>query len=175
MSTFKLDKAHSGIDFNVKHMMVAKARGEFKEFDVSVTGDINNLESLQVTVEIDANSINTNNEDRDNHLRSADFFEVENHPKIILKGESIKKLSDTEYELTAQVTIRDTTNTETFQVEFNGTAKNPMDGSTITGFDVVGKINREAYGLTWNAALETGGVLVSKDVALNANFEFVVE
>lgn len=175
MSTFKLDKVHSGIAFNVKHMMVARAKGEFKEFDVQVEGDINNLESLQITAEIDANSINTNNEDRDNHLRSADFFDADNHPKITLKGESINKLSDTEYELTAQVTIRGTTNTEIFQVEFNGTAKNPMDGSTITGFDVTGKINREAYGLTWNAALETGGVLVGKDVNLSANFEFVVE
>src|SRR5690606_35906835 len=106
MSTFKLDKVHSGIAFQVKHMMVAKAKGEFKDFDVTVTGDINNLESLQISAEINAASVNTNNEDRDNHLRSADFFDVENHPKVTIKGESIKKISDTEYELTAQVTIR---------------------------------------------------------------------
>ena len=175
MSTFTLDKVHSAIAFQVKHMMISKAKGEFKDFDVKVSGDINDLVNLQIEVEIDVNSINTNNEDRDNHLRSADFFDAENHPKITLKSEAIKKISDNEYELTAQVTIRGTTQTETFTVEHNGTAKNPMDGSTVTGFDVTGKINREAYGLTWNAALETRGVLVGRDVTLNAGFEFIVE
>lgn len=175
MSTFQLDKAHSAITFQVRHMMVSKAKGEFTDFDVKVTGDINNIESLQVTAEIDAASINTNHADRDNHLRSADFFDVENHPKITVKSQSIKKLSDTEYELTAQVTIKGVTKTETFRIEYNGLAKHPMTGSMIAGFDVSGKINREDYGLTWNAALETGGVLIGKEVFLNANFEFVVE
>lgn len=175
MSTFKLDKAHSGIAFQVKHMMIAKAKGEFTDFDVSVEGDLNNLEGLNIQATIDASSISTNNEDRDGHLRSADFFDVEQYPHIKIQSQSIKKISDSEYELTAQVTIKDVTNTETFTVEYNGTSKNPMDGSTVSGFDVEAKINREAYGLTWNAALETGGVLIGKDVKLSANFEFVIE
>lgn len=175
MTKFNLDTVHSGVEFSVKHMMVAKAKGEFKNFAVDVEGDINNLENLSVEVTIDAASINTNNEDRDGHLRSGDFFDVENYQNIKLKSESIKKVSDDEYEMTALVTIKDVSNKETFSVEFNGTSKNPMDGSTVAGFEVSGKINREAYGLTWNAPLETGGVLVGKDVKLTGNFEFVVE
>ncbi|GAE24957.1 hypothetical protein JCM9140_923 [Halalkalibacter wakoensis JCM 9140] len=175
MTTFKLDKVHSGIGFSVKHMMVSKAKGEFKDFDVQIEGDIENLEALNVNVEVKTASIDTNNDDRDGHLRSADFFDSENYPVIKIQSESIKKVSDEEYEMTAQVTVKDVTKTETFTVEYNGTSKNPMDGSTVAGFDVEGKLNREAYGLTWNAALETGGVLVGKDVKLQANFEFVVE
>lgn len=156
-------------------MMVSKTKGEFNDFDVQVTGDINDIENLQVMAEINVASINTNQEDRDNHLRSADFFDAENHPKITVKSQSIKKISDHEYEMTAQVTIKGTTNTETFRIQYNGLAKNPMDGSMVAGFEVTGQINREDYGLTWNAALETGGVLIGKEVFLNANFEFVVE
>ncbi|TWI59092.1 YceI family protein [Halalkalibacter nanhaiisediminis] len=175
MTIFKLDKVHSGVTFQVKHMMVSKTKGEFKDFDVDVNGDINNLEGLKVNIIVDAASIDTNNEDRDGHLRSADFFDVESYPNIKIESASIKKVSDEEYEMTAEVTIKDVTKTEVFTVEYNGTSKNPMDGSTVAGFDVEGKINREAYGLTWNAALETGGVLVGKDVKLIANFEFVIE
>src|SRR5690554_4421927 len=175
MATFKLDSVHSGVAFQIKHLMVAKVKGEFKDFDVQLDGDLNNLEALKIDVTVAAASIDTNNEDRDGHLRSADFFEVENYPSIKIVGDSIKKVSDNEYELTANVTIKDVTNKEKFLVEFNGTSKNPMDGSVVTGFDVEGKINREDYGLTWNAPLETGGVLVGKDVKLQANFEFVVE
>lgn len=175
MSTFILDKVHSGIGFRVKHMMIATAKGEFKDFDVNVQGDLNNLEGLQIEVKIDAASINTNNSDRDNHLRSPDFFDVEKYKYITIKGESIKKISDDEYELTASVTIRDVTHSETFKVQFNGVSKHPMNGSTVAGFDVEGKINREKYGLTWNAPLETGGFLVGKDVNVSGNFEFVVQ
>lgn len=175
MSTFKLDKAHSGVAFQIKHMMISKVKGEFTEFDVNLEGDLNNLEGLNVKATVETASINTNSEDRDGHLRSADFFDSENYPTITIQGESIKKLSDELYELTAAVTIKDVTKNEVFKVEYNGTSKNPMDGSTVTGFDIEGTINREDYGLTWNAALETGGVLVGKEVKLSANFEFVVE
>lgn len=174
MSIFTLDKAHSGIGFQVKHMMVSKVKGEFKNFDVVVEGDINNLEALKINATIDVTSISTNNADRDGHLRTGDFFDAENYQAIKIEGQSIKKISDDEYELTALVTIKDVTNTEKFTVEFSGVSKNPMDGSTVTGFDVEGKINREDYGLTYNAALETGGFLIGKDVKLSANFEFVV-
>lgn len=175
MSKFTLDKAHSGVGFRVKHMMVTTVKGEFTDFDVQVEGDIDNLEGLNIVATIQAASISTNNDDRDAHLRSGDFFDVEKFPAITIRGNSMKKLSDDEYELTAAVTIRDVTLTETFKVEYNGLSKNPWDGSSVTGFDIEGKINREAYGLTWNAALETGGVLVGKDVKLSANFEFKVE
>ncbi len=174
MAAFILDKVHSGIGFQVKHMMVSKTKGEFTDFDVKIEGDLNNLEASKWTINIDSASINTNNKDRDNHLRSSDFFDAENYPKINFVSESIKKISEDEYEITGLLTIKEVTNTETFQVEFNGTSKSPMDGSIIAGFDGEGKVNRETYGLTWNAPLETGGVLVGKNVKLNVNFEFIL-
>ncbi|GEL78530.1 YceI family protein [Tenuibacillus multivorans] len=175
MSNVQLDKVHSALNFTVKHMMVSKAKGEFKNFDVDFKGDINNLEEAKVTFSIDVDSIETNNEDRDGHLKSEDFFDVENHPKIVFEGTSVNKVGDSEYEVTGNLTIRGTTNQETFKVDFNGLAKDPMQGNMIAGFDVEGKINREAYGLEWNAALETGGVLIGKDVNFTAGLEFVVE
>lgn len=174
MSNFQLDKVHSSITFQVKHLMVSKAKGEFNQFDVEVEGDVDQLESAKVKVTVQAASVDTKNEDRDNHLRSGDFFDVENFPAITFVSDSIKKVSEDEYEVTGQLTIKGVTNKETFKVEFNGKSKNPMDGSIVAGFDVEGKINREDYGLTWNAALETGGFLIGKDVKLLGSFEFVV-
>jgi len=174
MTVLTFDQVHSGVAFQVKHMMVSKTKGEFTSFDVQIDGDVNQLEAAKWTVSIDTASIDTNNEDRDNHLRSGDFFDAEQYPKITFVSDSIQKVSENEYEVTGQLTLKGVTNTETFNVEFNGTSKSPMDGSTIAGFDAEGKINREAYGLTWNAPLETGGVLVGKDVKFSANFEFVV-
>ncbi|MCI2255950.1 YceI family protein [Domibacillus sp. PGB-M46] len=174
MAVLTFDQVHSGIAFQVKHMMVSKTKGEFTSFDVEIDGDVNQLEAAKWTVSIDTASIDTNNEDRDNHLRSGDFFNAEQHPKITFISDTIQKISENEYEVTGQLTLKGVTNTETFTVEYNGTSKSPLDGSTIAGFDAEGKINREAYGLTWNAPLETGGVLVGKDVKFSANFEFVV-
>ncbi|MCM3790446.1 YceI family protein [Domibacillus indicus] len=174
MAVLTFDQVHSGIAFQVKHMMVSKTKGEFTSFDVQIDGDVNQLEAAKWTVSIDTASIDTNNADRDNHLRSGDFFNAEQHPEITFISDTIQKVSENEYEVTGQLTLKGVTNTETFTVEYNGTSKSPMDGSTIAGFDAEGKINREAYGLTWNAPLETGGVLVGKDVKFSANFEFVV-
>ncbi|WNS80429.1 YceI family protein [Domibacillus sp. DTU_2020_1001157_1_SI_ALB_TIR_016] len=174
MAVLTFDQVHSGIAFQVKHMMVSKTKGEFTSFNVQFDGDINQLEAAKWAVSIDTASIDTNNEDRDNHLRSGDFFNAEQHPKITFISDTIQKVSENEYEVTGQLTLKGITNTETFTVEYNGTSKSPLDGSTIAGFDAEGKINREAYGLTWNAPLETGGVLVGKDVKFSANFEFVV-
>ncbi|MFP7477939.1 YceI family protein [Terribacillus saccharophilus] len=175
MAVLKLDKAHSSISFTVKHMMVSKAKGKFEDFDVQFSGDLNDLDNSSVTATIQAATINTGNADRDGHLQSGDFFDAANHPVMTFKSKSVKKVSDDEFEITGDFTIKDVTNEETFKVEYNGTSKNPMDGSTIAGFEVEGKINREAYGLTYNAALETGGVLIGKDVKFTADFEFVVE
>ncbi|MFY4775345.1 YceI family protein [Metabacillus sp. RGM 3146] len=175
MTALKLDKVHSDVNFQIKHMMVSKSKGSFTNFDVEFNGDLNNLEASDVKVTIDAASINTGNADRDGHLKSGDFFETEKYPNMTFVSKSIRKLTDEEYEVTGDFTIKDVTKTETLKAEYNGTSKNPMDGSTVTGFDVEGKINREDYNLTWNAALETGGVLVGKEVKFTCNFEFVVE
>ncbi|MFC7321598.1 YceI family protein [Halobacillus campisalis] len=173
MTTLTLDKVHSAIDFQIKHMMVSKAKGEFEDFEVEFNGDLSNVENASVKVTIPVASINTGNEDRDNHLRTGDFFEAEKYPNMVFESKSIKKISDEEYEVTGDFTIKGVTNEETFTVEYNGTSKSPMDGSTVAGFDVSGKVNREAYGMTYNAALETGGMLLGKDVKFEGNFEFI--
>jgi|SRR5690625_2334254 len=170
-----LDKVHSAISFEVKHMMVSKAKGQFKDFDIDFSGSFDDLENASVKATIKVDSIDTNNGDRDNHLKSGDFFDAETHPEIVFVSKSIKKVSDSEYDVTGDLTIRGTTNEETFRVDYNGTAKDPMQGKTIAGADFNGTIDREKYGLTWNAALETGGVLVGKDVKIHGGLEFVVE
>lgn len=175
MANVTLDKVHSSLFFQVKHMMVSRAKGEFKDFDVDFQGDFNDLENAKVKVVIKADSINTNNADRDAHLKSADFFDVENYPEATFESTSVVKVGEDEYEVAGNMTIKDVTRQETFKVTFNGLAKDPMQGKTIAGADLEGKINREDYGLTWNAALETGGVLVGKEVKITGSFEFVVE
>lgn len=174
MSTLTLDKVHSTLDFQIKHMMVSKAKGEFKNFEVNFNGDLNDLESSQITLTIPVKSIHTGNEDRDGHLRSGDFFQADQYPNMIFESKTIKKVSDDEYEVTGDFTIKGVTNEETFTVEYNGTSKSPLDGSTVAGFDVSGKVNREAYGMKYNAAMETGGMLLGKDVKFEGNLEFIV-
>lgn len=170
-----LDKVHSALAFEVKHMMVSKAKGQFKDFDIEFNGSFDDLTNASVKVTVKVDSIDTNNEDRDNHLKSADFFDSESHPEVVFVSKSIKKVSDNEFDVTGDLTIRGNTKEETFRIEYNGTAKDPMQGKTIAGADFHGTINREDYGLTWNAALETGGVLVGKEIKLHGGFEFIVE
>ena len=174
MATLTLDKVHSSLDFQIKHMMVSKAKGEFTNFDVDFNGDLDNLTSASIKVTIPVTSIDTGNEDRDGHLRSGDFFEAEKYPNLVFESKSITKKSDDEYEVTGDFTIKGVTKEEIFVVEYNGKSKSPLDGSTVAGFDVSGKVNREAYGMTYNAAMETGGFLLGKDVKFEGNFEFVV-
>jgi polyisoprenoid-binding protein YceI len=174
MTTLTLDKVHSSLDFQIKHMMVSKAKGEFTDFDVDFNGDLNDLTAANIKVTISVKSIDTGNEDRDGHLRSGDFFEADQYPNMVFESKSIKKKSDEEYDVTGNFTIKGVTKEETLTVEYNGTSKSPLDGSTVAGFDVSGKVNREAYGMTYNAAIETGGFLLGKDVKFEGNFEFVV-
>ncbi len=170
MTNFTLDKTHSGIDFSIKHMMVSKVKGEFTDFDVTVTGDINDLSSLNVKASVKVDSIDTNNADRNGHLKSGDFFDVEQYPEITFVSKSL-----TNNTITGDLTIKDVTNEETFDLEFNGVHKSPMTGGDVTGLVVSGSINRERYGLTWNQALETGGVMVGKDVKFEVGAEFAIE
>ena len=174
MTTLTLDQVHSSLDFQIKHMMVSKAKGEFTDFDVEFNGDLKDLTAANIKVTISVKSIDTGNEDRDGHLRSGDFFEADHYPNMVFESTSIKKKSEEEYEVTGNFTIKGVTKEETFTVEYNGTSKSPLDGSTVAGFDVSGKINREAYGMTYNAAIETGGFLLGRDVKFEGNFEFVV-
>ena len=168
-TVWTLDPAHSEITFKVKHLMISNVKGEFKSFNATIEGD--DLERTKIKASIDASSVFTNNEDRDNHLKSADFFDVENYGELVFEGTSFKKLNEDEYKLTGLLTIRGVTKEVTLDVEFGGINKDPW-GNEKAGFSLEGKINRKDWGLNWNASLETGGVLVSDEVKIQADIQF---
>ncbi|WP_018665205.1 YceI family protein [Heyndrickxia acidiproducens] len=170
-SKWAVDYAHSSIDFTVKHMMISKVKGSFQKFEADIEADPQDLTSAAVSFTIDVSSIDTKNTDRDNHLRSADFFDAENYPNITFLSTSVTKVDDDEYEITGNLTIHGVTKEETFNVTFEGISKNPMTGAETVGLSAEGKVKRSDYGLTWNAALETGGVLVGDDIKFTVELE----
>ena len=169
-SKWALDKSHSSVDFTVRHMMFAKVNGTFKEFNAEIEADPEDLTTASISFEVDTASIDTRNGDRDAHLRSADFFDSENHPKMTFKATKIVKTGDGTYDITGDLTIRGTTRSETFKVEYNGSGKDPW-GNEKVGFSVEGKINRTDYGFKWNAPLEAGGVLVGDEVKISLDIQ----
>lgn len=170
MTTWAVDQSHSEISFEVKHMMVSKVKGRFNTYEATVEADdLLDLTNAKIGFVFDANSVDTRSEDRDNHMRGADFFDVENYPTVNFTSTHIEKDGD-EYKVSGDLTIKDVTKTVTFDVEFNGKGKNPW-GVEVYGFEAETKINREEFGLTWNAALETGGVLVGKDIKIKVELE----
>lgn len=170
MVKYNFDQVHSTLEFSIKHLMVSKVKGSFDNYNVDVTGDFNDLSTVQATVTIDVDSINTGNKDRDNHLKSADFFNTDEHNQIVFKSTKI-----TENSVTGDLTIAGVTHEETFDFDFNGVSANPLTGGKVTGFSVSGKINREKYGVNFNQALETGGVMIGKEVKFEADGEFSIE
>lgn len=167
-----IDPTHSEILFKVKHLMITNVKGEFRKFTASLTSDGHNFSKAAINVSIDASSVFTNEENRDNHLKSADFFDVENHKEITFTGTSFEQKNDENYTLTGMLNIKGVSKEITLDVEFGGVNKDPW-GNEKAGFSVSGKINRKDFGLNWNAALETGGVLVSDEVRINAEVQFV--
>jgi len=172
MATYKIDVDHSDIMFKVKHLMISTASGIFKKFDATLEIDENDLTKATVTFEADVDSVDTKNEQRDAHLKSDDFFNAEQFPKLTFKSTSIQKTGDDEYKLTGDLTIRDITKPVELKVEYNGSTKDPW-GQERMGFEVSGKINRKEYGLKWSAVTEAGGLVVSDDVRLALNVEMV--
>lgn len=170
-TTWTIDKVHSVIGFSVKHMMISNVKGNFDEFNGTVEADPTDLTDASIDVNIDVNSINTKKEDRDNHLRSEDFFDVENHPQITFKATDIKQKSEDHYDVTGDFTMRGTTKSVTFDVEFEGMAKDPMSGDEAAGFTGRTKISRKEFGLTWNVALETGGVVVGDEIKIDIEIQ----
>jgi len=165
-----VDVSHSVIEFSVKHLMISKVKGAFHTFEANFEADLNDLTTATVEVSIDLASIDTRNEDRDNHLRSADFFNVEVHPTLQFVGTSIVRKSDDEYTLTGHVTLNGITQEEVFQLTFEGSSTDPW-GNFKAGFSASGKIKRSRYGLSYNAVLETGGVLIGDDISVNIEIE----
>lgn len=169
-----VDSSHTNVEFSVKHMMIATVRGRFSEVEGVIEGDPSDLTSARFEATINAASIDTRQNDRDQHLRSADFFDAENHPTISFKSTGGEKTGENEYKITGDLTIRGETRPVTLDVTFEGQGKDPWGGERIA-LTARGKINRKDFGLTWNAALETGGVLVSDEVKLELNVEAVLQ
>ncbi len=172
MANWNLDTAHSEIEFKVRHMMISTVKGQFGSFQINLNSDSEDISQSTVEVSIDASSVDTKSEQRDQHLKSADFFNVEDYPNISFRSTSVEKKSSDEYRVTGDLTIKDVTKSVTFDAELGGVAKDPW-GNAKVGFTVTGKINRNDFGLTWNAALETGGVMVSDEVKFSADIQFV--
>ncbi|CDQ40313.1 MULTISPECIES: YceI family protein [Virgibacillus] len=168
---WNVDTIHSEIGFSVKHMMISKAKGSFNDFNAVIEANLDDLTDSKVEVTIDVNSIDTRNKDRDDHLLSADFFDAENHPNITFAASSITKKSSTNYDITGDLTIRGTTKPVTLDAVIEGQSKDPMSGNMVAGFSGETTINRKDFGLTWNAAVETGGVLVGEEVKIHFEIE----
>ena len=167
MSTkWNLDPSHSEITFKVRHMMISNVKGEFKNFNVDLESEDENFRNVKASASIDTSSISTNNTDRDNHLKSAEFFNAEAHPQITFETDSLNE------EVTGNLTINGVTKPVKLDVDFGGINVDPW-GQTKAGFSFEGKIKRSDFGLNWNAALEAGGVMVSDEVKIAGELQFV--
>jgi len=159
---WNIDKAHSEVGFAVKHMMISTVRGKFTRYEADVAVDAANLEAAKVTARIEAISIDTNEEKRDGHLRSPDFLDAEKYPTLTFTSTKVKR-NGSDLEVTGNLKIKDQEHPITLKGEVTGPSKDPW-GNQRLGFSLSGEIEREKWGLTWNQALETGGVLVAKKV-----------
>lgn len=167
-----LDPSHSELTFKVKHLMITNVKGEFQKFDASIESDGSDFKNAKVRATIDAGSIYTNNADRDAHLKSADFFDVDTHKDLTFESTELNKLDEHNYQLKGLLSLKGISKEVVLDVEFGGFIKDPY-GNDKAGFSVSGKINRKDFGLSWNATLEAGGVMVSDEVKLNAEVQFV--
>ena len=157
---YEIDGAHTSVEFVGRHLMITKVRGRFGDVRGQITIDEEPTKS-HVEVEIGVASVSTGNDDRDAHLKSADFFDVEHYPAITFASTSVKPVRDNTWELAGDLTVHGTTRPITLQVDFDGGGASPMGDERI-GFSAATEVNREDFGLTWNVALETGGLLVGK-------------
>jgi len=173
VSTWNIDPAHSVTEFKVKHMMISNVKGHFPKVSGVLSLDEADVTKSQIEASIDAASINTREEQRDAHLKSADFFHVEQHPTLMFRSTKILQKDDGELAVTGDLTIRGVTRSVTFAVEGpTAPAKDPW-GNTRIAVSGTTKINRKDFGLTWNAALETGGILVGDEVTITLDVQFV--
>lgn len=173
MATTKwtLDPTHSELQFKVKHLMITTVTGSLKSFSAELTANGDDFTDSEISFSGDINTIDTGNTDRDNHLKSADFFDAATHPAVSFKSTSVAKDGD-DYIIVGDLTIKGETKAVKLAAEFGGIATDPW-GNTKAGFTLSGKINRSDFGLTWNAALETGGVMVSEEVRILGELQFV--
>jgi polyisoprenoid-binding protein YceI len=167
-----VDPTHSEIGFKIKHLMISNVSGKFDQFEAEVQTEDENFETAQIEARIKTASINTGNQNRDEHLRNSDFFEVEQHPEILFTSTKIEKLDNENFVLKGNLTLKGITKPVQWNVEYSGVTKDPWGGERA-GFLITGKINRNEFGLSFNAALETGGVVLGEEVKINGEVQLV--
>ena len=170
--SWMIDPSHTRVQFSARHMMIATVRGEFKEFGGTVEFDETKPEATKVAVEIKTGSVDSKDAKRDGHLVSPDFFDTAKFPVMSFKSKRVENVKGERAKLIGDLTIKDVTHEVALDVEFHGLAKAPW-GTTNAGFEAKGKLNRKDFGLVWNVALETGGVLVGEDININIDAEIV--
>jgi polyisoprenoid-binding protein YceI len=167
-----IDPAHTEVNFTVRHMMISNVRGQFQKLSGTIEFDEANPAATTVDVQIEAASVNTREEKRDSHLKSPDFFDAAQYPYLIFKSRRVEVTDASHARLTGDLTIRDVTKEVALEVEYNGSAKSPW-GTLSVGFSAMTSLNRKDWGLTWNVALETGGILVGDQVNISIELEIV--
>ncbi|HAX47864.1 MAG TPA: YceI family protein [Ignavibacteria bacterium] len=165
MKKWKIDPTHSEVKFKVKHLVVSTVTGQFNKFDAEIESENDSFENAKITFSADTNSIDTKNEQRDTHLKSADFFDAEKFPELKFVSKKFVKLPDGKFEMTGDITIKGITKEVILNAEFNGIARG-FDNLQVAGFEVTGKLNRFDFGLQWNVMTEAGGIVVGQDVKL---------
>lgn len=169
-TTWMIDNSHSQVMFTVSHLVISEVTGSFKGFTGSITAAKPDFTDANIEFNVDVNTVNTDNEMRDNHLKGDDFFNAGKYPKMTFKGTGLKKVSGNKYTLSGQLTIRDVTKPVTLDVTYFGTTNDPW-GNTKAGFKIKGKINRFDYNLKWNTLTEAGGAVVGEEVEIVCNLE----
>jgi polyisoprenoid-binding protein YceI len=171
-SGWKLDKAHSGITFSIRHLVISEVTGKFKDFDIAFATTKDDFTDASVDATLKVASINTDNERRDTHLKSDDFFNAEKFPEIKFKSTAFEKVGENKYKIKGDLTIRDVTKEVTFDAVYNGSIKG-MGGSTVTAWKATLALNRFDYGLKWNRTIESGGLVAGDIVTITLNLELV--
>jgi polyisoprenoid-binding protein YceI len=172
MAKWITDPAHSEIGFKVKHLVISSVSGKFASFTGEVTADKEDFTDAKISFSADINSITTGADQRDTHLKSADFFDAAAHPQLTFESTKVEKNSDGEYKITGDLTIRGTKKSVVLNAEFGG-IQNDFYGNTVAGFELTGKINRKDFGLLWNGITEAGSIVVSDEVKLIIAAEIV--
>ncbi|MGE7777839.1 YceI family protein [Chitinophaga sp. NPDC101104] len=172
MATWKIDPAHSEVEFKVKHLMITNVTGHFAQFDGTVTATKDDFTDAVISFEADVNSISTKNSQRDEHLKSPDFFDAPNHPKLTFTSTGVEKIDADSFVLKGDLSIRGVTKPVALNVEYSGITIDPY-GQTKAGFELTGKINRKDFGLSWSATTEAGGLVVSDEVRLIAAVQII--
>ncbi len=169
-----IDPTHSEIQFKVKHLMISSVTGQFKKFDGTVETQGEDLNTAKIHFTADINSISTNSEQRDGHLKTGDFFDAENHPQLVFEGDKMEKTEGDNYKLHGTLTMRGVSKEIVLDAELGGKTIDPW-GFTRIGFSVTGKINRKDFGVSFSMVSETGGILLGEEVKIIANAEFVMQ